>query len=318
VAARNPNGRVPGPDLELVEVPRNESFKVWSHGYPFRTVRWHFHPEYEIHLITATTGRAFVGDHIGTFHPGNLVLTGPNLPHNWISDVPAGTQVPQRCLVLQFTAAFASGLTALLPEMAFLDGLLAEAGRGVEFSPATGGAARPIMDELLAAAGGRRLEQLFALLGLLQADRKRHPLASAGYRAIPAGVPGNTTDQPLNHVLAHIGRNLGRDLREDDLATLSGYSRSAFCRAFQRHTGMGFVAYVNSLRIARACELLISGEQRITDICYEVGFGNLSNFNRQFLAQKSMPPSAFRSHHLAQAAALRGISGTTTNNQRNV
>ena len=297
-------------------MPRNGSFKVWSHGYPFRTVRWHFHPEYEIHLITATTGRAFVGDHIGTFRPGNLVLTGPNLPHNWISDVPAGTEVNQRCLVLQFTAAFASGLTALLPEMAFLDGLLAEATRGVEFTPATGDAARPIMDELLLAAGGRRLELLFALLGLLQADRKRRPLASAGYRPLPADAPGGTMDQPLNHVLAHIGRNLGTDLRESDLAALSGYSCSAFCRAFRRHTGMGFVAYVNSLRIARACELLTVGQDRIVDICFEVGFSNLSNFNRQFLAQKSMPPSAFRSHHLGQAVVSRGT--VTMNNQRNV
>ena len=79
---------------------------------------------------------------------------------------------------------------------------------------------------------------------------------------------------------------------------------------------MGFVAYVNSLRIARACELLTGGQDRIIDICFEVGFSNLSNFNRQFLAQKSMPPSAFRSHHLGQAAASRGT--VTMNNQRNM
>ena len=64
------------PDLELVAVRRDESFKVWSHGYPYRTVRWHFHPEYEIHLIVATTGKMFVGDHISSFVPGNLVLLG--------------------------------------------------------------------------------------------------------------------------------------------------------------------------------------------------------------------------------------------------
>ncbi len=46
---------------------RNESFKVWSHGYPYRTVRWHFHPEYEIHLVTATSGTFLVGDYVGTF-----------------------------------------------------------------------------------------------------------------------------------------------------------------------------------------------------------------------------------------------------------
>ncbi len=291
-------GNVPGPDLELVEVPRNGSFKVWSHGYPFRTVRWHFHPEYEIHLVTATTGRTFVGDHIGTFLPGNLVLTGPNLPHNWISDLPEGATVGQRCLVLQFTAEFASGVAALFPEMAFLNALLAEAARGVEFAPGTGFAARPIMDELLTAAGSRRLELLFALLGLLQADGRRRPLASAGYRPVPA----ETINQPLNHVLAHISRNLGHDLRESDLAALSGYSPSAFCRAFQRHTGMTFVSYVNGLRISRACELLIGSQRRITDICFEVGFSNLSNFNRQFLAQKAMPPSVFRNHHRGQAA----------------
>lgn len=305
---------MPEPELELVEVPSSGSFKVWSHGYPYRTVRWHFHPEYEVHLITATTGRAFVGDHIGPFQPGNLMLVGPNLPHNWISDIPAGTEVSQRCLVLQFTAAFASGVTALFPEMAFLDGLLAEANRGLEFTPQTGRDARPILDELLTATGGRRLELLFALLGLLQADRRRRPLASVGYRP----VPSDYMNRPLNHVLAHISRNLGNDLRESDLAALSGYSRSAFCRAFQRHTGMNFVAYINSLRISRACEMLIGGQHRIVDICFEVGFGNLSNFNRQFLAQKSMPPSAFRNHHLGQTAAVEANDFTSKNNRRNV
>ena len=312
--AREPGGRVPGPNLELVEVPRNGSFKVWSHGYPFRTVRWHFHPEYELHLITATTGRAFVGDYVGTFVPGDLVLTAPNLPHNWISDVPAGIEISQRCLVLQFTAAFAAGIAALFPEMAFLDGMLGEASRGLQFTPQAGEAARPIMDELLIAAGGRRIELLFALFGLLQWDCGRHPLASAGFRPVPDGVPGSAMEQPLNHVLEHISRNLATDLREGDLAALSGYSRGGFCRAFQRHTGMNFVAYVNSLRIARACELLTSSQRRIVDICFEVGFSNLSNFNRQFLAQKSMAPSAYRNHHLGQAAA--SLEGK--NNQRNL
>ncbi|CAB3783977.1 hypothetical protein LMG28614_01820 [Paraburkholderia ultramafica] len=96
------------PDLEVVAVRRDESFKVWSHGYPYRTVRWHFHPEYEIHLIVATTGKMFVGDHISSFAPGNLVLLGPNLPHNWVSDVPDGETIAQRNLVVQFGQEFVS------------------------------------------------------------------------------------------------------------------------------------------------------------------------------------------------------------------
>ncbi len=44
------------PDLEVVQIRRGESFKAWSHGYPFHTVRWHFHPEYELHHVVATRG----------------------------------------------------------------------------------------------------------------------------------------------------------------------------------------------------------------------------------------------------------------------
>ena len=91
------------PFLELVDIQAQESFKVWTHGYPYETVRWHFHPEYEINLITHTSGRYFVGDHTGTFEPGQLCMVGPNLPHNWISDVPPEQHIDKRCVVLQFS-----------------------------------------------------------------------------------------------------------------------------------------------------------------------------------------------------------------------
>ena len=56
-----------------------------EHGFPNPLVRWHYHEEYELHLIVQTRGKVFVGDYIGHFEPGHLVLTGPRLPHNWIS-----------------------------------------------------------------------------------------------------------------------------------------------------------------------------------------------------------------------------------------
>jgi AraC-like DNA-binding protein len=278
------------PDLEVVDVPREYSFKVWSHGYPYRTVRWHFHPEYEIHLVTETTGRSFIGDYIGSFRPGNLVMTGPNLPHNWISDVEPDVIVPRRCLILQFTAGFISALAAAVPELRALDAMLADAALGIEFAPAVGAAARPMLEQLLTASTIRRVELFIRLLGLLQRSTRRR-LASAGYRP----QPQDYAREPLNHVLAHIARNLGGDLRQSELAALSGFTPSAFSRAFERHTGLTFVRYVNELRINRACELLAAGEESISAICFEVGFRNLSNFNRHFLAQKNMSPSRFRS-----------------------
>ena len=292
---RNP---VRTPDLELVQLGRGESFKVWSHGYPYRTVRWHFHPEYEVHLVTATSGTFLVGDHVGSFAPGNLVMTGPNLPHNWISNVPAGEVVPERCLVLQFTQAFIDGCLAVFPELDFVAPLLDEATHGIQFSGATAGAVGPILAELTTAGGGRRIELFVALLGQLGQCRARVRLASGEFQAEPTRYMSTA----MNNVLVHIRKNVTCRLAEGDLARVSGLSTSAFSRRFQKHTGLNFVAYVNRLRVDLACVLLTQGTLSITAICYETGFNNVSNFNRQFRLMKQMSPSQFRSLHAANAA----------------
>lgn len=279
------------PDLEVVQIRPGESFAAWSHGYPFRTVRWHFHPEYELHLVVATSGRFFVGDFIGEFEPGNLVLTGPNLPHNWVSDVPAGTTIPLRGRVVQFTEQFIAGMQSAIPELAGLHALLEQSRRGVLFSDATSRLAAPLLQELMSARGVRRIELFLQILGLLSRGEAARSLASASYLPDPSGY----MSAGLNQALAFIRGNLTQQFSEADLAAIAGQSTSAFSRAFRKHTGMSLVQYVKRLRINLACQILMSDEQApITDICFEVGFNNLSNFNRQFLAEKGMTPSKFR------------------------
>ena len=278
------------PDLELVQVRNDQSFKIWSHGYPFRTVRWHFHPEYELHLVTDTQGRMYVGDHIGPFGVGDLVLVGPNLPHNWISDVADGEVVAERCLVLQWTAGFIEACTSTFPELRFLQPLMAEAFRGVRFPRELAGQVRPLMVELLDAADARRLAVFMEIMDVIGHERDLEKLASAGFRPDPSAYLSTS----MNTVLRHIGCTFTGDLREAEVAALSRQSPSAFSRSFRRHTGMTFVQYVNSLRIELACQHLSQAGLTVTDICYKVGFNNVSNFNRQFLAAKGMPPSRFR------------------------
>ena len=285
------------PDLELVQVRGDQSFKAWSHGYPFRTVRWHFHPEYELHLVTATTGHMHVGDYIGPFGVGDLVLTGPNLPHNWISDVADSEVVEERCLVLQFTAEFIGSCITLFPELRFLQPLLAQSFRGVRFPAALADRVRPLMRELLGASGAHRLALFMDIADLLGHARGCETLAGVGFQPDPSAYLSAT----MNLALQHIGRNFTRDLPEAELAALCRQSISTYSRSFRRHTGMTFVQYVNSLRIELACQHLSQAELSVTDICYEVGFNNVSNFNRQFLSAKGMPPSRFRLLHRSGA-----------------
>ncbi|MER8677358.1 MULTISPECIES: AraC family transcriptional regulator [unclassified Mesorhizobium] len=279
------------PDLEVVQIRRGESFKAWAHGYPFHTVRWHFHPEYEIHHVVATTGHYFVGDFIGEFEPGNLVLTGPNLPHNWVSDVPAGASVPLRGRVVQFSQEFIADATAALPELAGCENILELSRRGALFSTATAKLTAPVLAELVEAQGVRRIALFMELIDILSRAADVRTLTSASYLPDPSGF----MSAGVNKALAYINANLTEPFSESDLAAIAGRSPSAFSRSFRRHTGMALVQYVNRLRINLACQLLMSeADMPITEICYAAGYNNISNFNRQFLTQKGMSPSRFR------------------------
>lgn len=281
------------PDLELVGIQTQESFKVWTHGYPYETVRWHFHPEYELNLITHTSGRFYVGDHTGTFEPGQLSMMGPNLPHNWISELPDGKPVPERCVVLQFSGKSILGGIEAFPELAPLERLLADSMRGILFSPETTRIAAPLMNDLLKANGFQRVYKLLELLEVLSEAKSSTLLASPTFRVDPERYQSST----INQVLAYLAAHLDEKLTESDLARYAGMQTSAFSRFFRRHTDVPFVQYLNRLRINRASELLISSDMPITDICYRCGFNNVSNFNRQFLEQKAMPPSRFRRYY---------------------
>src|SRR5690606_26553769 len=94
---------------------------------------WNFHPEYEIHLIRRTTGRYIIGNEVGSFGPGQLMIVGPNVPHDWISDLRPGEMVAERDVVLHFHEDWVLQCAAAIPELHDLGGLLTRATRGIEF-----------------------------------------------------------------------------------------------------------------------------------------------------------------------------------------
>ena len=79
-------------------------------------------------------GLRFVGDHVGEYDDGDLVLLGPNLPHTWASREAVRDGEPHVALVLWFDSEWAQRLTAGFVEFRQLDDLLARARRGVQFS----------------------------------------------------------------------------------------------------------------------------------------------------------------------------------------
>jgi len=281
-----------GPDFELIVGGPQESFRWNVHAYPHDLAKWHYHPEYELHLIQHTSGKMFIGDHVGSFAPGSLVLTGPNLPHNWVSDIAPGDYVRNRDMLVQFKDSFVRDAMAMWPEVKEIEPLLADARYGIEFHGDAAMVGATVLRQIGQATAMRRLLLLFELLYELAISPERRLLSSRDYSDAPDSAAADTIKQ----VIGFLMKNIAKDVHLSDAARCFGMSEPAFSRFFKRNTGHGFVHYLNRMRVNRACDLLTGTDKPVTDVCFEIGFNNLSNFNRQFRKLCGLPPSEYRRH----------------------
>jgi AraC-type DNA-binding domain-containing proteins len=100
-------------------------------------------------------------------------------------------------------------------------------------------------------------------------------------------------DAVLNS-LKYINENYNKDIKLEFACKLAMMSQAYFCNIFKQLTGKTFVEYVNDLRIQKSMDLLCSGNERITDICYDVGFHDIIHFNRVFKKEVGISPSMYR------------------------
>lgn len=280
-----------------IVLPEVESWLRWhQHDYPCEIARWNHHPEYEIHLINQGAGRVIVGDYVGDFSEGHLALIGPNIPHHWISVLPKGEKLINRDTVLQFDGEALCHALQFLPEIAELKHFFARASRGLEFSGKTFTAAALEMTAIGETRGIERLSRLFVLFSLLaRAPRSEsRTLASEWFSPNQDASAAPIVDRVLTYIFA----NLHQRVRMSTAARIAGMPEPTFSKFFKRVSGRGFAEMVRTMRIVHACRLLRQTLQPISDICFDVGFGNLSNFNRQFLKEMKMSPGAYRKSHL--------------------
>ena len=80
----------------------------------------------------------------------------------------------------------------------------------------------------------------------------------------------------------------------ETLAERSGYSRFHFLRMFSRVLGVTPHQYLVRSRLRHAARLLAEDNRDVTDIAYDVGFGDLSNFVRTFHRAAGLSPLKFR------------------------
>ena len=261
-----------------------------EHGNPSELIRWHAHEACELHLITATRGKVFVGDYIGRYEPGQIVLTGPYVPHNWVCDSQPEHEVALRDMLVWFRALNIDKFSKVYPQAAELGSLIDMAAAGVEFVDFDFQRAVEMMTTVRDTRGFERLLAVLHFLDVLNRWPKRRLLSTTRISKPPNGA----IEAKINRVIEYVIENYASGVSLGEAASIAGMSESGFSRKFQKATGNKFVEFVNRVRVGRACVMLAETDQQISAICYEVGFNNVANFNRHFSRLKQCTPGEYR------------------------
>lgn len=244
-----------------------------------------FHREYELVLIAEGAGRRLVGDSSEPYGPGDLVLIAPELPHTWVS-APGVTR--NAAVIVQFGREWGSSLWSG-PEFAAIAGMLDESRRGLAFDRPPRAVTRTLRD-LGDLSPARRTLSMLGVLQTLAEQACWRTLASVGY---PADLDEDSRRR-VDAACRFLRSAHGRKVVLAEVAQVAHMSPSAFSRFFRRAMGRSLTDYLNELRVATACRLLVDTELPIIEVASRSGYRNLSHFNRQFRRRKEMPPRAYR------------------------
>ncbi|MCP3059113.1 AraC family transcriptional regulator [Myxococcus sp. K38C18041901] len=110
----------------------------------------------------------------------------------------------------------------------------------------------------------------------------------------PKPQDNRATRDSVYAALHLIERESERELRLDELAGVAGLSPFHFLRVFKRETGVTPHRFLTQTRVRRALALLRDTSRPVTDIAFDVGFGDLSNFINTFRREVGAPPARFR------------------------
>ena len=270
--------------------PADSSFIVRTDYLPLKN-SWHYHPECEMLFFLDAKGTRFIGDSIENIHTGEIVLLGQNLPHVIHRDVEyynTHQDITPTMIVIQFDKDFLGTDIWNKNEFFQIADLLNKASRGLKFS---GEITKPVSAMILKMAeqkGVRKIMTLLCILEELAHSQQVNYISSCGFLK-----HYEETNEKINKVYEYSINNFREDISLEKISGLVYLSQSAFCRYFKNCTSKTYSQFLAEVRIGYACKLLLQEKLNISEICYECGYKNLSNFNRHFKEIMRITPSEY-------------------------
>ena len=277
---------------EQLNLQRSSITVKWD-DFPHFTFPWHFHPEYELVYIVRSFGKRFVGDHVNDFSEGDLVLLGSNLPHFWKNDElfhQGNNDYWVNAVVIHFPADFFRHSVEAYSEFDSIKKLISRAKRGISFNADVSMRLSGMLKKILELEGLKRTLLFIEVLDKLASVSDYQLLASESYK----NEMQDWSSGRLEKTMHLINSNYKHNPKLETIADHIGMNPSAFSRYFKEKTGKSFIRFITEMKVGYACKLLQEGHLNISQACYESGFNNLSNFNRQFKKITTTTPVSYR------------------------
>lgn len=277
------------PVFEKIYNRDDASFKVMRLETRTFDHPYHYHPEYELTLITAGSGHRFVGDHTDTFFSNDLILLGKNLPHCWLDFGQSKHMVS--AVVIQFSEdCFGKGFFEL-PEMHRINLLLRRASRGIQFLKA-GESLLEALHQIHQQTGPDQLITFLTIMNTLSRSDDFTLLSTSDYNTTHHDTKFSRIDKVFEYVASHFRTGIDLSVTAD----LVHMTPSAFCHYFKKYTKKTFTQYVNEVKIGYSCKLLMETELNVSEVCYQSGYNSLSRFNKCFKKITKRTPLNYRRH----------------------
>jgi len=276
-------------NLEKIESNINHSFHVNHMKVEHFPSLRHYHPEVEILLIVRGTGILYVGNSVQPFGPADLVMIGPNVPHEWCSDKNNVTDLSEAIYIL-FNIEILGNDFWNLPESKIILRIIKNSKRGIKLSGKTRDEVALLMRTIDTSYGFSRITLLMTILELIAFSAEYQYLASP----IIQNVIDDSDSIRLNKVYKYIIDNIQKKITLDKVASIANLSTAAFCRYFKKRANKTFVQFLNEIRIGQACRYIVNENLSVAEICDLCGYNNISYFDRQFKDITGLTPLGYR------------------------
>ncbi|GAB1856154.1 AraC family transcriptional regulator [Flavobacteriaceae bacterium MHTCC 0001] len=275
------------PILEPIHLKQHESITGFVYEKSNFETPWHFHPQHELTYIEDSFGTKFIGDYVGPYQPGELVLLRSKLPHCWKNENQNNQK--SKSLVIQWN----KGIFSHVPELSPVFNMLKTASKGIIFNTEEIKALIPKFKALIGLNG----HQLYiALLSLLVELSKctHNTLSEASFID---DLPSEYSKR-IAKVHDFVETHYNKKIYLKEVADLVNMSEQSFSRFFNKMMGRSFFTFLNEYRVNIATRMLVDSDKTVSQIGYSCGYESLPFFFKKFGEMHHMSPAKYRKKHV--------------------